>query len=491
MARHGMTNMSKIDLFLINPGSKSRLYGTLTELSAVEPPLLSALTASFIREKGYSVEIIDQEMEGSSSQDIANRILEKNPVLVAISVMGLTPATSSTPKMGAVGEIIRELKQKAKTIVGGLHPSSLPERTLREEKPDFVCQGEGFVTIWQLLDILKSGGKVENHIVPGLWYLKDGKLVSNLRAPLVDIDRLPMPAWDLLPMEKYRCHNWHALADLDKRSPYGVIATSYGCPYNCHFCNIHSLYSGKPGIRFRNPEKVVEEIAFLVRNYGIKNLKIWDELFTINHNHTERICDLLIERGYDLNIWCYGRVNTVNEALLKKMKQAGVNWIAYGFESASEIVRQGVGKKFSQEGVERTIEITRDAGINIQANYIFGLPEDDLNSMQVTLDMAKSYNFEWGNFYVYMPYPGSQLYNDAIRQGAKLPREWCDWAQYSPKLAPLPTKHLTSRQILQFRDQAFIDYFSREAYLEMIEKKFGINAVNHIKAMLQIKLIRA
>lgn len=484
----------QLDLLLINPGARAQMYGNLgSSLAGIEPPLWCALLAAFIRGHGYSVQIIDAEAENWSPQYTAEKIAELNPLLAGIIVLGSNPSASSTPKMTSAGETLRELKKKApdiKTIIGGLHPSALPEQTLREEAADFVGQGEGFHTILALLKTLKSGKKPEDSQIPGLCYTRNGKVISNSPAPLVNPEELPLAAWDLLPMEKYRAHNWHCFEHIDQRQPYAITYTSFGCPFSCSYCNIHALYNNKPGIRFRSPEKVVKEIDSLVKHYGVRNIKFIDELFAINEDRVTRLCDLIIQGGYDLNIWGYARIDTVNEPMLKKMKQAGINWLCYGFESASRKVRQGVDKKTEQETTRKAIKMTREAGIYILANFIFGLPNDDLETMQETLDMAMEYNFEYVNFYMAMAYPGSQLYMDAVKQGIRLPDTWHGYGQFSEDAIPLPTKYLSAAEVLRFRDNAFQEYYSNPKYLEMVRQKFGPNVVKHIKGMLKHKISR-
>ena len=485
----------ELDLLLVNPGGRGQVYGELSfSLSGIEPPLWCGLIAGFIREHGYSVKIIDAEAENRVPEYAAEKIAEYNPLLAGIIVLGANPSASSTPKMSAVNETLTALKKKAphiKTILGGLHPSALPERTLREEKVDFVCQGESFYTILQLLEVLKAGEDKRDYEIKGLWYIKDDKIISNPMSPLIkNLDELPFVAWDLLPMDKYRAHNWHCFNHIDHRKPYAVIYTSLGCPFNCSYCNIHALYNGKLGIRYRSPEKVVEEIDFLVKNYNVRNLKIIDELFVLRKDRVIRICDLIIKGGYNLNIWCYARVDTINESMLKKLKQAGFNWIAFGIESANKKVRQAVSKRIAQEKIQRAVDMTRAAGIHIIGNFIFGLPEDDFETMQETLNMAKEFNFEYVNFYTAMAYPGSQLYEDAVKQGIKLPETWHGYSQYSEDTLPLPTKYLSAADVLRFRDNAFKEYYRNHKYIEKIREKFGPKVVEHIEEMLKHEIRR-
>ncbi len=292
-------------------------------------------------------------------------------------------------------------------------------------------------------------------------------------------------------MEKYRAHNWHCFDDLDHRSPYGVIYTSLGCPFSCAYCNVHALYDGRPGIRYRSPRRVVEDIDQLYRQYQVRHLKILDELFVTSHRRLFEICELLAERNHGLNIWAYARVDTVSEKILQKLKQAGVNWLAFGIEAGSPEVRAGVSKgRFDQQTVRRAIAMTHAAGISVIGNFMFGLPDDDLETMTATLDLARSLECEYVNFYTTMAYPGSPLHEEARQQGWELPDTWSGYAQLGPEAHPLPTKHLTVAQVLRFRDQAFAAYYEDPRYLERIRANFGDRAVAHILQMLGHRLRR-
>lgn len=486
--------LENVDLLIIKPGSPKKIYGDLSHsFVAIEPPVWGGMVATVVREKGYSVKMIDMETEDLGVDEITDKIIKENPLLVDIVVMGPNPSASSTPLMPITRALLNSLKEKnpnIKTILTGIHPSALPERTLREEKTDFVGQGESFYTILGLLEVLKSGK--HDYKIKGLCYLEDAKFVSNGWGEIIkDPKELPAVAWDLIEMDKYRAHNWHCLTHLKERSPYAVIYTSLGCPYNCAYCNIRTLYDGNPGIRFRRPEDIILEIDTLVKKYKVKNIKFLDELFAINEARVDSVCDPIIERGYDLNIWAYARINTVNEKMLQKMKKAGINVLCYGIESGSQKVRTGVDKLgFDQEQIKNVIKMTKDADINILGNFIFGLPDDDLESMAETFNLAKELNCEYINFYVAMAYPGSKLYEDSVKVGVKLSDNWLGFAQLSPEALPLPTKYLSGAEVLRFRDRAFKEYFSSPDYLKMIEEKFGPELVVHIKEMLKHEIKR-
>ncbi len=482
----------KTDLLIVKPGSARKQYGVVTDtLAAIEPPLWGIMLAAYARERGFSAAVLDAEAENLSPDEAAARIKAAAPLLCGVIAAG-SNLSASTQAMPGAGDLLGRVNAACpglKTFIWGLHPSALPERTLKEERTDFVIQGEGFSAVTGLLEKLKAGAA--DFAVPGVWRLRDGAAVPSPREPLVaDLNTLPVPAWDLLPMERYRAHNWHCFDDLSLRSPYAVVYTSLGCPFDCNFCALKALF-GKPQVRYRSPEKVIEEIDLLVKNYGVRNIKVLDECFILNRAHVEKICDLIIERGYNLNIWAYARVDTVTGDLLAKLKRAGVNWLALGIESGSEKVR-GASKQrnYGQQKITDAVALIHAAGIHIVANFIFGLPEDDMGTMRETLEMAKALNCEYTNFYTAMAYPGSDLYREALAAGTPLPGNWLGYAQFSEETLPLPTKHLSSAEVLSFRDAAFDEYHSAPAYLEMMREKFGEKTVEHVRGMLNFKLKR-
>lgn len=494
----------EVDLVLVNPGGRAQTYQSLSEtLTAIEPPVWAGLIATFLRRRGFSVTIIDAEAEDLTPEATADAVAERRPLLTAVVVYGHQPS-ASTQNMPAAGAICKALKQRApqrKTILVGGHAAALPERTLVEEDADFVCGGEGPYTILELLQALKSTPP-DLSKVRGLWYREEKDIQGNPAAPLVqDLDHeMPGLAWSLLPVERYRAHNWHCFGQL-QRQPYASLYTTLGCPYHCSFCCIQAPFkSGEEllglresvnSYRFWSPQVVVDQLGMLVEKHGVRNVKIADEMFVLNMKHVNGICDLLIERGHELNIWAYARVDTVRgDDTLEKLKRAGFNWLAFGIESASERVRRDVDKGFKQDLIFQTIERVRAAGINVIANFIFGLPEDDLQSMQETLDMALELNCEFANFYCAMAYPGSLLYKSAVNEHWPLPSHWSGYSQHSEQTFPLPTKYLSPAEVLRFRDKAFHSFFTNQRYLDMVGRKFGLNTVGHITEMTSRKLAR-
>lgn len=499
-----MNGNNQIDLVLVNPCSRSRAYQSLSSsLTAVEPPVWAGLMATLARRHGYSVAIVDADAEELEAEAAASRIADMKPRLVAAVVYGHQPS-ASTQTMAAAGALataIKRTKPDLKVLLVGGHVAALPGRTLQEEDADFVAGGEGLYTILDLLAALTSTQHDDLSQVRDLVYHEDGIARANAPAPLLtDLDtQMPEVAWDLLPMARYRAHNWHCFGT-STRQPYAAIYTSLGCPYKCTFCCIQAPFKQGESVlgyrqatnsyRFWSPETVVAQIDMLVQEYGVRNIKFADEMFVLNRSHVANICDLLIDRGYDLNIWAYARVDTVREDMLDKLKRAGFNWLALGIESASERVRKDVQKNFDQEQVYRTVGQVQSAGINVIGNYIFGLPEDDESTMQETLDLALGLNCEMANFYCAMAYPGSELYETALEKGWPLPESWAGYSQHAVDTLPLPTKHLSSGEVLAFRDRAFQTYFTSPSYVDMVKHKFGEETAAHIREMTSYNLER-
>jgi transketolase len=223
-------------------------------------------------------------------------------------------------------------------------------------------------------------------------------------------------------------------------------------------------------------------------SHNIRNIRFDDELFVLNPERVEQLCDAIIESGFDLNIWVYARVNTIKESLLGKMARAGISWICLGIESGSERVRKDVQKSVKGD-IKDVVRTIQNNGINILGNFMFGLPEDNMETMQQTLDLAIELNCEFVNFYSVMAYPGSRLFETTDKK--VLPETWNEFSQHSYEAKPLPTKYLTSKEVLQFRDDAFDKYFSNEKYLDMVKKKFGNKVHDYIVNMNKIKLKRS
>ncbi len=491
------------DILFIHPGNHRKTYQELANLhSAIAPPVWVGLLADHVRRQGIDCAIYDTNVEGWSREQCAEVLAKYNPELIVMMVYGHNPSasTQTMPVARPIAADIKAVNADIPLAMGGLHPSALPEKTLREEPCDFVLRGEGAIPIRKLYGYLS--GKVAKNELIGISFLeKSGELFDSGMPPMTEnLDETYQSyAFDLLPpLTRYRAHNSHCFQEfeastepgfVDVRAPYFVLYTSLGCPYHCTYCCINSLF-GKPRIRYWDLETVMGWIDTLVLKHGVKHIRLDDELFILSPKRVERFCDMIIERGYDLNLWAYARVDTINDRLLKKMKQAGLQWLCLGIEAGAAAVRDDVDKTIKRD-IFDTVKIIQDNDIYVLGNFMFGLPEDNFETMRATLDMAIDLKCEFINFNSTMAYPGSQLYDHWMKTAPeKLPATWAGYTQHGYEAQPLPTKYLTSEQVIKFRDEAFDEYYQNEDYLKFVEQRFGPKTVEHIRDMTKIKLKR-
>ncbi len=486
--------MSKVDVVLIKPNDKKNIYGTLPgEYTAIDPPWWLAVMGGCLRDQGLNVKVIDADGENQDPQKTAAIVAKWKPCLVGVLLLG-NNLTASTWKMNGASLLAKAIKMISPDLpifMWGQHVAALPERTLREESCDFVIKGEGFHAIYELTKAIQEQKNIPELKIKGLWYKWNEEISGSNEVDLIeDLNTLPVDGWDLLGNQEYSNHVSFAFEDLNNRKRYGSICTSLGCPFQCTYCAI-SHFSGRT-VRYKSPESVVKEIEWWVKNRNVFYLRIMDENFTLNREHAMEVCSAIIKKKYDISMWAYARVDTVDKELLEKMYEAGIHWVSYGFESGSKKV-QGVIQKdqYSTERMKEIVNMTHEVGMNIVANFMFGLPEDDKETMNETLQLAKDLNCEYPNMYCTMAYPGSLLYEESIRKGVQLPDSWLGYTQLGYECHPLPTKYLSAKEVLEFRDYAFNAFFKdNKNYFELLRNKFGQEPVNYIKKMTKNKLKR-
>ena len=489
-----------LDILFVHPNASKKIYQALAEKhSAIEPPIWAGMLANSVRSAGYGVEILDAEAERLDFESAAKKISEYKARIICLVVYGQQPSASSQNMSGAcatAAEIKKLVPDSFILFVGG-HVAALPEKTLLDEPDiDAVCQNEGVYTIRQLLCVPDLNDELQLSKVNGLCFRnKEKKIISNKASAIVAKEHLeeilPGVAWDLLPaFEKYRTAGWHSWSNGSEKEPFAALI------------NIINRTDSSPGIssensnvfRWWSPEFIIKQFDHFARE-GVRNVKIADELFVLNPNHFIKICDLIIERGYDFNIWAYSRIDTCKPIYLDKLKRAGINWLGLGIENPSATLRREIHKDgFADVKIVDVIKQISSAGINVGANYIFGLPHDTLDSMNKTLEFAMENMTEMTNMYCAMAYPGSPLYLQAKAQGITLPQTYSGYSQHSYDTQNLPTDNLTAAEILSFRDSAWHSYHEHPRYLSIIERKFGDRAktdiVNTSKIRLKRKLLR-
>lgn len=474
------------DALIVNPAAARQNYGALADgLTAVEPPVWCRIIAGYLGARGFACRIADAEALGLTTDALAALAEAASPRLAVVVAHGHQPS-ASTQTMDAAYAAASALQRVAPTIVVGGHASALPERTLAETDARWVCDGEGPATVEALLS-----GRPEE-LVPGLVWRGPGGTVRNPPAALLraETEDLEGDAWGEFDLGTYRAHNWQCFGGWP-RSPYASLYTSFGCPFRCDFCMINAPFHANR-YRARRPERVVREVEALYRERGVRTFKFSDEMFVLRPSHYLAVCDGLARLGLGdaINVWCYARVDTIREGDLALMRRAGVRWVALGIESADPAVRDGSNKAMRPRDVAEVVRSVQRAGISVIGNYIFGLPGDDASTMRATLDLALECRTEFANFYCAMAYPGSQLYDRAVAEGAALPETWGGYAQHSYDSRPLDTGRVSARDVVAFRDAAFAEYYADGRYLEAIRRKFGDGAVAEVAGMAARRLPR-
>ncbi len=498
-----------INVLFINPNLKSKAYQKLSQTySTIEPPTWSLLLANAVISKGFSSQILDLEALDYSAEQAVSEIEYLKPNLITFVLYGQNPNSGTTSMIGSL-DLAAKLKEaipNSKICFIGSHISALPREVLKNNQIDFILYNEG---VYGLLELLQTNFKDNLSNVSSLGFKKDGQLILNPAGKIVPIDKmdhdLPGYAWDLLPknskdLDMYRASYWHSFFSEKDRTPFAAVYSSLGCMFACNFCMINILNrtnddenqnaSNFKGMRFWSPDFFLDQLEDLAKR-GVKTLRLSDEMFFLNKKYYIPILEGIIKRGLDFNIWAYARVDSVREDQLELFKKAGVEWLALGIEAGNQNVRLEIEKgRFKDVNIRSVVSKIKEHDINVLGNYIFGFPEDNLETMNETLDLAIELNTEHANFYACQALPGSPLYHQAKQNDWYIPERYEEFAFLSYESVPLPTKYLSSSEVLKFRDEAWHKYFSNEAFLNLVEKKFGTENKNNVIKMSEIKLKR-
>jgi len=499
----------QLDVLFVSADSGLAAYQQLSQtFSAIEPPTWALLLAQSCRAKGFGVAILDCSAERLSLEQAVARIGDARPRLVCFVVYGQNPNSGTTSMAGAT-ELAAAFKRASPgvpTCFVGSHASALPLEVLAEPGVDFVLLNEG---VYALHNLLRTDLRSDLQHVRGIGFKSDGAPRLNeaervVPQQLMDQD-LPGYAWDLLPsrerpLDLYRAHFWHANFDHALRTPFAAVYTSLGCRFKCDFCMINILNrtsneegvsaASSPMMRFWSPEFMLRQFDELAR-MGVSTVRLSDEMFFLDRRFFEPLLQGLVERDLGLRMWAYSRIDTVRPKYLELFRRAGVTWLALGVEAANQEIRREVSKgTFEEINIREVAKAIREADVNVIANYIFGFPDDTMDTMQQTLDLALELNTEMANMYPCQALPGSPLFVEARRQGWPLPRDYAGYGFLSYESQPLPTKHVSAADVLRFRDRAWNTYFTNPPYLDLVERRFGTQQRQNVEEMARIPLRR-
>lgn len=378
-------------IILVQPPSRD-----LKREDVVVPPLGLAYLASALERDGHSVKIIDAFAQGWCWVDFAEGIKKERADLIGIG--GMTPTIDNTLRA------VKICRPHARYIViGGPHFSVHGQGFFKDcPEVDFGIVGEGESSFRALLRRLQEGKDPWD--LPGLVGPEKFNPPGNF---IGDLDGLPFPARHLLPNSSYRYALWPG-------KKVTTMITSRGCPYRCIFCD-KSIFGSR--WRARSPQNVLEEMEQIVKELGIGSVIIYDDLFTLQKQRVIEICQGILERGLRIEWKCEGRVDRVDEGVLKWMKKAGCSLIAYGVESGNQIGLDYLQKEITVPQIRRAFELTRKAGIKPMAYFILGIPVETYKQSLKTIAFAKELNPDYAQFSILSPYKGTKLYEEAKAKG--------------------------------------------------------------------------
>jgi anaerobic magnesium-protoporphyrin IX monomethyl ester cyclase len=366
-------------------------------------PMGIGYLAAVLEHNGYEVQVLDLLVSKYSKDKIRRKLEDYQP-----DIVGVTSVSMNYPVASDILKYCKSMDEEITTVIGGPHVTFCPVETL-DEAPwiDIVVRREGERT---MLDIA-SGKKLED--IDGIAFRSDGVKLTPERSLIEDLDGLPVPARHLFPLSKYHALNVHA-----------SVISGRGCPFKCIFC-VGSKMGGRRA-RYRDPKLIVDEIEQALAQ-GFKEVNFEDDLLTLNHRHVHAICDEIQARGLTFDWSAFSRVDTVNPELLRRMKEAGCTWLLYGVESGNQQVLDTINKKITLDKVREAVRMAKDAGIDILASFIFGLPgetrETIKESVQFGLELGTSYGF-----HVLSPFPGTEVRERADEFGIEILSN--DWTKY-------------------------------------------------------------
>ncbi len=426
---------------LVNPNANVEV---VNRLGISSPPLGLGYLASVLRERGFKVKVIDNLVERLSLNELIKKI--KDSIIVGIS--------STTPTFSTALKYAKEIKKRLPNvfvILGGVHVTFKPYDAIKNDFVDAVCIGEGEQTIVEVAERVEAGRSLRG--VRGIIYREGDKIVENKRREFIeDLDSLPFPAFDLMPLEKYTV--------LGHKLEHFPMITSRGCPYSCRYCS-SSLFMGKR-FRARSAENVVDEIQWLVDDFGAKHIAFGDDTFTLSKRRVLEICRELRSRGIEVEWSCSSRVDTVDYELLKEMKKAGCTAIYYGVESACESVLKYYKKRINLDDVKRVVDLTKRVGIQTICSFIIGAPIESLEDMKKTLKFAIKLDPDYAQFSILTPYPGTEIYDEAKRNGLLLTE---NYDYYTAGKPVLKNYFLSPKEIAKFLRYCYLRFYLRPKFI--------------------------
>ena len=492
IVRQGLMDVERspeaVDILLVNPPTPNGAYwirsqhrvGRRSRENMVWPQVSLAQMAALLHPV-YKVRIIDANAERMDWADFTHLLDRYQPRYY------FTQVTAPTLENDMYGCFLAKARG-AKTIAFGTHVTPIPRESMRPYPSlDFTLIGEPDLTIRDLLDHLdnrfdqrspeiqrlfehhdpqyrpsiREDGTVDLYGIKGLAWRNGEEIEVNLPRPFIaDLDELPIPMHELLPLEKYRMPMI--------KGPYTFIVTSRGCPAGCTYCIKHVNY--QYSARLRSPELLMQEMWQLKR-LGIHHIHMYADLFTVNRDQVVELCQRMISENLDVKWTCNSRVDFVDEEMLQLMGKAGCTLISWGIESGNEQILKRAHKGIYPEKAERALIWAKKAGIMNWGYFIIGLPGETAETIRQTIDFSKKLPLDIALFHVAAPYPGTPFFFEVVKEGWF--RKGTRWEQVDmDRGTVLDYPNLPAEQLLYWQKRAFREWAFRPGpmytYLKML-----------------------
>ncbi len=449
----------RIDALLINPPWISKDENIWHGIKSAMPPLGLLSVAAYTESKGHSVKVLDVHVEKFSAEEVIQYLEQTRPKVAGFSVV-----TATANAAHAIARLVKQVVPDCLVVFGGVHPEAMPAEVLCNLAVDVVVRGDGeepFLELVQGLPLEEIGG---------ISYRQGSTVIHNRPRPVeMNLDKYPFPAYHLAPMDKY-----YPAIGAYKRLPAINMVMTRGCPGKCNFCN-----SAKTTLRTRSAEHVVEEIKYLKKTYGIREIQFYDDTFTVMKPNVMKFCELMIKENLDITWAAFVRSDCFSEEMAKAMKKAGCHQVLIGVESGDEEILRNIGKTINREKTAETIRIARKVGIDSRAAFIFGNQGETVASMKKTLDFSLELDPDIALYNICTPYPGTQLYKWAKENDYLVSEEWSDY-ELSSFMMRLPT--VTEEEIQNFYKDAHRDFYLRP--ISMWRRLVRVTSFSQIKDLI-------